>query len=678
MSNMVVNLNISGANTFSATQTITTLPACSSATFFFTNLYTPTNEGVDTVSVSIPPDANNANNSLTVLATVDKQNVAYRNLGQSSTGGAGFNAALGTVATKFTTSVPAVITHANVLFNTVTVPSQYRVAIYPDNLGVPGTTPIYVDGANRTNATGSFTVKLDNPVSVPAGTFYFALQQMSTDNMASGFISETPLRAGTFFFSSNPPGTWTDISTSTLPSKLLSGVRFCYPQAPNAILEPTVGCEGGTYLFTLDTIGKDGAIAFNWLLPPGYNGSSNTDSISVVAGPTSDTIRCAAIFPCGSSDTIQFVFTSSPTTNTLALSNIGNTISNTGTVSQTAYHADGQIAYYSDNNCNPIGILADDPGGNILGNVTFSTTVSPSIPSYNGQPYLRRNFTITPSSNGPASLLLFLSQADFNDYNAAAIGWPQLPTTGSNSDPNIANIRITKVDGPLGVGPATVITPSMNWNSTTNYWEVIFPVAGFSSFYVHAANPSNQALPVQWHSFNVSKEKDHCNLNWTTLNEQNLSHYNVTHSIDGIRFMKIGQVSAGIKTPEQYCHYTFKHTTPVLGLNYYRLEQVDVDGNLNYSALKQIVWGNNEHHYTIYPQPAAEHIRVQVQLNNPVELNAQITDMTGKLVAESTVISKKGINDMNINIQTLAQGVYILQIFENNQLAHTQKVIIQR
>jgi hypothetical protein len=52
----------------------------------------------------------------------------------------------------------------------------------------------------------------------------------------------------------------------------------------------------------------------------------------------------------------------------------------------------------------------------------------------------------------------------------------------------------------------------------------------------------------------------------------------------------------------------------------------------------------------------------------------KILDMSGRTVKQVLVKSQAGMNSINIDIAALADGIYTVQIFENNNLSFVQKV----
>ncbi|WP_027378556.1 T9SS-dependent choice-of-anchor J family protein [Chryseobacterium daeguense] len=139
-----------------------------------------------------------------------------------------------------------------------------------------------------------------------------------------------------------------------------------------------------------------------------------------------------------------------------------------------------------------------------------------------------------------------------------------------------------------------------------------------------------------------------------------------------------GSVPATI-TDGQVASYTFTATIPS-GYNTSKLKAVlllldattgevvnarsFVLGTLGTSDIK-----TNENYLTIYPNPAADYIKVQA--NHSVDL--AFYDASGRLVLEKSNVSP----DTAVSVQGLAKGNYIVSIKEKNSKPKTQKLIIK-
>ena len=346
------------------------------------------------------------------------------------------------------------------------------------------------------------------------------------------------------------------------------------------------------------------------------------------------------------------------------------------TSNQTLMQGDGATFNYYNPSCELIANVNDGMGANVLGTTVSTVTVDATAGFHNGQPYARRWYQITPTSNGPADVTLYFNQTDFDDLNTATVApYLQVPTSGSNTSPNIANIRITKNDDAgLGTNPIVLTPSTVNWNGT--YWEVTVTAPGFSQFRLHTVNPNNTALPVRYTNFTVRKESTVDVVEWTTANEQNNKHFNVQRSANGNDFITLGTVET--KAPNGNSagelNYSFVDQKPMTGHNYYRLEQVDIDNKTNMSEVIDIVWGTNGSVVSIYPNPASTNLNIDLTTSQIAQTEIKLLDMSGRVVKSVLVQTQKGLNHIAMELDDLASGVYGIQVVENNKLTHISKI----
>ncbi|MGI9192336.1 MAG: T9SS type A sorting domain-containing protein [Chitinophagaceae bacterium] len=426
--------------------------------------------------------------------------------------------------------------------------------------------------------------------------------------------------------------------------------------APNTVLvsanvSSSVNCGGGN-VFELTASGT--GLNYNWQ-PGNLNGATQT---VVVPGNQTYTVTATSSGLCSATSVVNINLTTPS-------GNVAQTAP--GYTSQSQQHLDGLSLTYSNNLCDVLASIQDAPGGNVLGTTTVDVYVDNSIQQFNGQPYVARHYDITPSNNGPATVTLYFTQADFTAYNAANGNFPDLPTTGSNTDPNIANIRITKVNGVLGVAPATVITPTMNW--TGSYWTATFPVSGFSQFFMHSANPGNVPLPVELIGFSGTAQATANALVWETATEINNAYFNVEYSKDGIQFETLSTVKSRAEHGNSVMPlvYNYVHTTANLGHNYYRLKQVDIDGRSSYSKTIDVQRrGAGMNTCTLYPNPSAG--AFNIMFNTPVEqVQLMVYDMSGRLVRSYTKTMEQGASSLACNAVDLADGLYTIQVMAGDE-----------
>ena len=113
-------------------------------------------------------------------------------------------------------------------------------------------------------------------------------------------------------------------------------------------------------------------------------------------------------------------------------------------------------------------------------------------------------------------------------------------------------------------------------------------------------NTAGAPLPISLVDFSAERAGDQVRLRWQTATELNNDYMAVEHSTDGRSFMEIGRVS-GAGSTQQPQQYSLVHTEPAAGLNYYRLRQVDYDGQYEYFGPVSVRMASSAAVLRLYP-----------------------------------------------------------------------------
>lgn len=380
---------------------------------------------------------------------------------------------------------------------------------------------------------------------------------------------------------------------------------------------------------------------------------------------------------CTATSTVNLAV--APANNILSQSAVGNTMSVTGIANNTNLQADGSNVMYTDASCFLIANVADQPGGNTLGSTTSTVTVEPTVLTYNGQPYTRRWYTITPTNNVNvnANVTIYQTQGDFDDYNAANGVYPDLPT-GPNDLAGIANVAVTKVSGGgLGVGVGVIQPMSVVWNAATNYWEITFNVTGtFSEFYIHALNPLGSALPVSLLRFTGKTLGHRDQLEWITSSENNNAGFELQFSTDAIHYETISRLpSKAINGNSQsQLSYQAINANTVAGHNYYRLQQTDIDGHTQWMPTIVDLYHEAEAQtISLYPNPVQDLLHIDLSQTQAATIELQVRDMSGRVIRKVMTNVHSGFNTLQVDVASLSVGMYTLEVKEADRLIFTRK-----
>ncbi|MEQ9468144.1 MAG: T9SS type A sorting domain-containing protein [Ekhidna sp.] len=165
-------------------------------------------------------------------------------------------------------------------------------------------------------------------------------------------------------------------------------------------------------------------------------------------------------------------------------------------------------------------------------------------------------------------------------------------------------------------------------------------------------------LPVELISFKVTLNGNQADLVWVTAQEINNDHFEVEHSRDGISFEHVGFVS-GHGTTNELSEYSFTHSRLHSGFNYYRLKQVDFDGQFEYSEIRRISLGAFEDvSVSIYPNPASE--VANVRINDGTATRIELVTISGTVLQSITY--EEGIREHTFDISKLNQGLYLIRV----------------
>lgn len=171
-------------------------------------------------------------------------------------------------------------------------------------------------------------------------------------------------------------------------------------------------------------------------------------------------------------------------------------------------------------------------------------------------------------------------------------------------------------------------------------------------------------IPVELTSFTASIEGSKIILNWETATELNNQGFDIEHSSDGNIFTSIGFVPGFGSTTEQK-NYSFVVDVNSSKKNYFRLKQLDFNGDYEYSSLVEVdgVLPNEFELFQNFPNPFNPSTKITFAL--PVEANIQIK-LFNSLGEEIFEISHSqftsGVHEVEFNASELASGNYIYKI----------------
>lgn len=195
------------------------------------------------------------------------------------------------------------------------------------------------------------------------------------------------------------------------------------------------------------------------------------------------------------------------------------------------------------------------------------------------------------------------------------------------------------------------------------------------------ATPLNivNPLPVEWASIDAYRVEDYTQIEWATFTEVNNAYFTVERSADRIFWEEIAQVSA-VGNSQSVQSYTARDYSPMMGINYYQIKQVDVDGQFSYSETVKVQFKEeNPLSLRIYPNPTstAADPTVSFFATQAQVYELHLSDLRGEVLTARTVNAVYGRNQLTLPLGDLPQGVYFIQLSSEDVTA-TEKLIIYR
>jgi len=120
-------------------------------------------------------------------------------------------------------------------------------------------------------------------------------------------------------------------------------------------------------------------------------------------------------------------------------------------------------------------------------------------------------------------------------------------------------------------------------------------------------------LPVKAINLQVNPTNGQVQLQWQTTDEINTASFNIQNSSDAASFIDIGIKDAvGSGNNE----YSFIDKKLVSGINYYRLQTVDIDGRISYSKIVSVNMADKQL-FSVFPNPSKDF--ANISFSQPIE-----------------------------------------------------------
>lgn len=495
-------------------------------------------------------------------------------------------------------------------------------------------------------------------------------------------ISGTPSASGTFNYTITPTGCGSATATGTIT------VNAAVPASVSIAATPgTNVCIGTNVTFTA-TPTNGGTPSYQWKLngsnvgtnSPTYSNNALTNT-SIVTCEMTSTAACSTGSPA-TSNSISSIVPAAPTSIAGTASAVCQVTANSGWV--RFLDGTGKLIVSVNPGTNNLGLVtADvyDHGSSVL-TQACNTGTNPEWTTA----ALGRSWKITPTNNLGASLEFPFEDGKMSNLVTAS------SNTASNPRDNVtsrSDLKMSRYSGASQNGSwsdncadgGTTLIGSQLSNGTSpagiaSSQFVQFATPGFSEFWLHG-NTTASPLPITLTNFGAScDQKGDVVLNWSTASEQNSSHFVIERSRDLITWNLVSTLTAGGNTTTEQV-YTLTDVDALSGVSYYRLVQVDFNGDSEiYGPISVTCESSASNSMTIFPNPTKGDFTVEVTSDQATtNVTLQLTDLTGKIIASRQVDLVAGKNQLLFSDLDLQMGTYFIRIQSELEIRPVKLVV---
>lgn len=287
-------------------------------------------------------------------------------------------------------------------------------------------------------------------------------------------------------------------------------------------------------------------------------------------------------------------------------------------------------------------------------------------------------YRFSPSSPGTIGFTIAPALAT-TDYDFAVWG----PSSGVQCPPLGAPLRCSysSLTGTTGVGNGAT-DPSEGAGG--DKWVSTFPavVGQVYILYVDNFSANGQSfnltwqlgggasldctvLPVALTAFTGEAKENAVQLDWTTATEHHNDFFSIERSAEGNMFTPIGSLD-GAGNAVHETRYQFMDWSPLHGVNYYRLRQVDTDGQSEYSDVVAVFFRAEQGPLMMVPNPGSAMVRLLLPRSGN-GWNVSVIDATGRELLSTTVNGDQAV----LATENLPRGIYSIRAISLNGAAMT-------
>lgn len=184
-----------------------------------------------------------------------------------------------------------------------------------------------------------------------------------------------------------------------------------------------------------------------------------------------------------------------------------------------------------------------------------------------------------------------------------------------------------------------------------------FKVSSFSGGGGGGSAQGRAPLPVELINFQAYSLDNSIQLRWITASETNNQGFKIYRSNNQLDWELLSFVPGNMNSLTLQNYY-FIDDYPLVGINYYKLVQIDLDGKTENLGIRSAVNNNDIKQINIYPNPVENHLNIE-----GVQGEYKIYNSTGQVVLEY-ILKDEFLN--TIDVSSIPGGVYYIVVIQKN------------
>ncbi len=182
------------------------------------------------------------------------------------------------------------------------------------------------------------------------------------------------------------------------------------------------------------------------------------------------------------------------------------------------------------------------------------------------------------------------------------------------------------------------------------------------------------ALPVELISFTARKDAAVIQLEWQTASEENNTGFEIQKSKDGLNWEIIGWAD-GRGTTNVLQKYEFTDRSPYVGDNYYRLKQIDFDGQFEFSNIVNVKGEVSDLSIQVIPNPSPGDVELTVANPNNFKMLVTLFNSRGEVVFRSKLIDNESLWRKRFDLEEA--GLYFVSVQIGKEV-FSEKLLVVR